>query len=250
MLTACGTPSLFASWVALGVDGEGQAHGKVTLADNVPGLFFNSGGARTPGGPGSTATVDADVEYEDGNWVIKGTWKDGAVRFKFSGWAFGSELLTEYAGGNLNPAQVRSKVRDAVADQHARHGSEWVKGGCMYFASFYESTNKDYPGSGVVNVVMCDQGGPGVGTAFEPWSNPDTIWVGIPDTTDPSPTPSATTDPVFDNSPYRLYRSGGTMKDNGIKVKARYNISPPTTTVSPPFPSPTSSSSPPVAPPN
>ena len=247
-LTACSSAGNGPSYQELGTGIESGGQGKVTLVDDFTSIKdANVDNSRTSdladssnrsgAGANSTAELKVTADYTRGNWKIEGSWRDGAVKFKFTGWAQGSEdvqaayqIFTAcYIDQNCPPLS-----RPRGADEPRRN--DWVKGGCIVFPSYYASTNPTYPGTGVVYVTFCDVG-TGSSIAGGAWAGQDLIQLRIPDSSAYA---------VGDASPYRLYVGGGTLKNSALSVRTKYDGSSPTATPTPPWitPTPTSDGAP------
>jgi len=240
-LTACSSAGTGPSYKELGTSIESGGQGKVTLVDDFTSIkTANTANRRTSmlqdtslrSGAGSNTTADLTVtaNYTRGNWKIEGSWRDGAVKFNFNGWAeatanaqVGAEIVTCYIGQNC---PLNSRPKGADEPEH----SEWLKGGCIVFPSYYTSTNRAYPGTGIVNVVLCDLG-TGSDIAGGAWTGHDVIQFNIPD---------STTYNQSDASPYRQYVGGGTLKNSALSVRTKYDGSSPTMTPTPPWITPPS----------
>jgi hypothetical protein len=253
VLSACAP-----SWVTYGTVIEASASGTVNLLDYngtfLGGTPFTPGdGTRTPGGDNTTAKSNIKLSYDQGNWNINGSWSDGVVRFKVKGLAMNVVGLNFLA----SPDAVVAAAGATVAEHREHRGSSWLYGGCMPFATHYESTNPDRPGTGVAVIVICDAGlgealniyGPNSGELS--WEGPDYIAIAIPNLQDAGP--------YSDLSPFANYSSGGTLtgRKNVAVVRAKANYSTPSNPQEPlwtpspsnsPTPTPTPTDTPPPAP--
>ena len=234
-LAAC-APSTAPSWFALGYQSKASVYeGTVTLKTTTiaPTLIGASGETfdRKYGGSNTTARVSTDATYLDGNWKIKGSWSDGFVRFKFSGWALDSWAANNYAN-NAAPNQALNR---ADGDRKPR---DWVSGGCSSFVTYYTSTNSAYPGTGIAEIVLCDNGpSTGPSSLYGNWPNPDTVAVRVLPTREGG---------LADASPYVGYSSGGTLPNGKVSVLSAFTgVTPsataPTIDFLSPTPLPTSS---------
>jgi len=243
-LTACSSAGTGPSYQELGTSIDSGAHGKVTLVNDFTSIkVANSSndkadqiaGASNRSGAGSNTTADLEVSanYTRGNWTIEGSWRDGIVTFNFRGWAEASQLREEYYGplqrcSGDGSCQPESRSTPHGAPEPKR--SEWLKGGCILFPSYYTSTNRTYPGTGLVSVTLCE-----VGTGSEigggAWAGHDFIQFIIPNTT--------VNRLMHDASPFRLYVGGGTLKNSALSVRTKSDWTLPTATPTPPWITPT-----------
>lgn len=222
LLTGCGMANYGPSYAALGTHIQANAHGTVTLLDNQPQNILGNG-VRTPAGGNSTAKVELNATFEKGAWQIAGSWRDGMVQFTFDGWALDSLIV----GADGIPGLAGPQ--NQVAPRNRPQSSQWVNGGCMPFATYYTSTNRAHPGTGIAIFDVCQKGTGGISS----WDGPNTIEVVVPDTT--------TMPGNADASPYVNYVSGGTMGRDDVKVRVRIDANSPTSTPAPIFASPTAS---------
>jgi len=222
LLTGCGVANYGPSYSALGTHIQTSARGTVTLLDSQPQNILGSG-VRTPAGSNTTAKVELNATFEKGAWQIAGSWRDGTVQFTFDGWALDSLVIGADGIPGLAGAQ------NQVAPQERPQSSQWTTGGCMPFATYYTSTNRAHPGTGIAIFDVCQKGTGGLSS----WDGPSTIEVVVPDTT------AMTTN--SDASPYVNYVSGGTMRRDDLKVRVRMDANSPTSTPAPIFASPTNS---------
>lgn len=243
LLSACSSAGVGPSYQELGTSIESGGQGKVTLVDDFASIkAANVDNSRTSdlaassnrsgAGANSTAELKVAANYTRGNWRIEGSWRDGAVKFNFTGWAqatrdvqVGYEVFIQcYRDQNCPLSRPRGAPEPRRTD--------WLKGGCIIFPSYYASTNPTYPGTGLVDVTLCDVG-PGSSIAGDAWTGQDLIQFRIPDN-------SAYT--LNDAGPYRQYVGGGTLKGSALSVRTRYDGSSPTLTPTPPWLTPTPSS--------
>jgi len=243
-LTACSSAGTGPSYQELGTSIESGGHGKVTLVNDFTSIKVanqDNGRAdqianashRSGAGSNTTADLEVSANYTRGNWTIEGSWRDGAVKFNFSGWAVatqGEEVAYQIFVGCIieeicQPQPGNKPKRPDQPDSH-----EWLKGGCIIFPSYYSSSNRAYPGTGLVNVTLCDVG-TGSPIAGGPWTGQDLIQFSIPDST--------TYQVNDDASPFRLYVGGGTLKNSALSVRTKSDWTLPTATPTPPWITPT-----------
>lgn len=219
------------TYVGVGTQIQVTANGRVALANYNPAYGIGDLNQRAVAGSNTSADVTMNASYDQGNWVINGTWKDGFVRFKFKGIA-----LASY--GPLSAPQAALSNSIQTMSSHSENSVAWVNGGCMPVLSYYESTNPTMPGTGAVVFIVCDNSGAGIGYNGSPWIDPDYIAVAIPDTRS-----------TGDNSPFVFYESGGTLtgRGNSTSVKYRQTWTSPTATQSPSWTPSSSASTPPPA---
>ncbi|CAB4851513.1 unannotated protein [freshwater metagenome] len=226
-LAAC-DPTSGPSWRALGFESRASASGQVSLKSST---VFNIAGltdvrrTSAPGMSDTTARIETSANYSHGSWQIKGSWRDGLVRFTFEGWALDSlnNQINNHGHIPLAPAHSQDS-----APRPSDHDGSWTKGGCTTFTTYYRSTNPSHPGTGIATVTLCDHGrGP---SGFGSWAGPDTVAVSVWDTRTPL---GANTYPYDDASPYVGYSAGGTMANDKVSVRSADRGIAPTVTPSP-----------------
>jgi hypothetical protein len=240
LLTACGMPSTIAMKTTLNV----TAKGSVNLADfaistdassdATDPYYFGAvpqGSPRViPAGSNGKATIDLAFTYDGGNWNVNGSYKDGAVQFKFKGLA-----LELFAGCNFfsNCSSIRNATNNAFSQ--VQNNRLTAKGStCVPVVSHYESTNRSMPGTGWVMFEVCDglvQGATGV-QAFGYYSGPDYVKVYSPFVGS------------GDQEPFAYYLSGGTLgsrENGGTSISVTSVNFTPSYSPTPIYPSPTGS---------
>ncbi len=229
MLAACSAPSSLPSYEAIGFNGKASAEGAVTLqtVTFVPMILAGDPVIRTKGGENATASIEATANFTNGTWQINGSWRDGFVKFKFQGWAYETVLANEACGPGLPCSGSAPLIAQTAPSEHGRSA---ISGGCANFFSYYTSTNSRYPGTGIAEITLCDNG-PGNGFSGDVWAtSPDTVAVVVVNTRDGciySCTRS-------DASPYVGYSAGGTMSSNSkISVRVSQSGVAPTATADP-----------------
>jgi|GEM_PF-2012750 len=85
----------------------------------------------------TTATLKLSAAFNGGNININGVYNAGDVRFTLKGIALAGVIPM---GGNEAP----------------HTNGAWVYGGCLPVPTYYTSTNRSLPGSGVAVVYVCD----------------------------------------------------------------------------------------------
>ena len=239
------------SWVELGTRIESGGEGKVTLVDDFTLLntaantVYDNGiiGAkasswREGAGDNTTAEVSVQANYIRGNWNISGSWRDGVVKFTFTGNAVGTDnakvlqdIVTVCQEVTSEDCPIEEILNGGRVQQSDRRSSaEWLNGGCVSVISYYRSTNRSYPGTGIVEVLLCDAG-TGSDVAGGGWTGRDFIQFSVP--------PTGLLRGSEDTSPYRFYVGGGTLKTSALSVRTKYDGSEPTSTPTPPWPIPT-----------
>ncbi len=233
MLAACSAPSSLPSYEAIGFNGKASAEGAVTLQTStvVPMVLSSGTVIRTKGGENATASIEATANFTNGTWQINGSWRDGFVKFKFQGWAGETVLANTLCGYVPQIQQVCDGSAPLLAQTApSEHGRSAISGGCANFFSYYTSTNSAYPGTGIAEITLCDNG-PGNGFSGDVWAtSPDTVAVVVVNTRDGC----AISCTRSDASPYVGYSAAGTMSSNSkISVRVSQSGVAPTTTADP-----------------
>jgi len=128
--------------------------------------------------------------------------------------------------------QMNQALNRADGDRKPR---DWVSGGCSSFVTYYTSTNSAYPGTGIAEIVLCDNGPEtGPSSLYGNWANPDTVAVQVLPTRDGG---------LADASPYVGYSSGGTLPNSKVSVVSAFTgVTPSATAPTIEFLSPTPTS--------
>jgi len=235
------------SWVELGTVIDSGGDGKVTLVDDFTTLNTaantvydgplgaRDSSVRTGAGDKTTAEVRVKANYSRGTWDVSGSWRDGLVKFTFGGNAAGTEdakflqdvmtVCQEITSEDCPLDQILNPGR-SVRPSDRGSSAGWLKGGCVSVISYYRSTNRSYPGTGIVEVLLCDAG-TGSDVAGGGWAGQDLIQVSVP--------ASGLLQGSEESSPYRAYVGGGTLKTSALSVRTKYDGSEPTSTPTPPW---------------
>ena len=236
LLAACSSgPSYLWQKTTLNV----TAQGNINLANYTADMtdFGLGGGAPRviPAGSNGKAAISLAFTYDGGNWNAAGTYKDGAVQFKFKGYALEASGPLTCGLGPCGNAVNTAANRALSEVEH--HGAVARGSACFPVVSHYESTNRAMPGTGWVVFVVCDA--PVNGATPIPlynYTGPDYVQVYVPFAQQ------------GDQEPYAYYLSGGTLSGYGnstsISVTAPTNF--PSYSPTPIYPSPVGSSTPPT----
>jgi hypothetical protein len=175
-LAACSAPSSLPSYEAIGFNGKASAEGAVTLQTStvVPMVLSRNTVIRTKGGENATASIEATANFTNGTWQINGSWRAGETVLANALCGYASQIQIACYGSAPLLAQTAP----------SEHGPSAISGGCANFFSYYTSTNSAYPGTGIAEITLCDNG-PGNGFSGDVWAtSPDTVAVVVVNTRD------------------------------------------------------------------
>jgi hypothetical protein len=235
LLTACGiAPSYIMQKTTLTVTAQGNVNLTAYTADATD-FGLPSGSPRViPAGSNGKAAISLAFTYDGGNWNVAGTYKDGAVQFKVKGYAL--EAAAGLGCGLIGPCSQVNSAANRALNEIEHHGAIARGSACFPVITHYESTNRNMPGTGWVEFMVCDA--PVSGATPVPsynYTGPDYVQVYIPFVGS------------GDQEPFSYYLSGGTMSGYGnstsVSVSAPLNF--PSYSPTPIYPSPVGSTPPP-----
>ena len=242
LLTACGSSSYMALKTSLSVTAKGTMNLSGYSADStdVSSDAFDfgipTGAPRViPAGSNGKATIDLAFTYDGGNWNVNGNYKDGAVQFKFKGYALFAAAELYMCGLGPCGSPINRSFASALSNSQPS-GISLRGGSCVPVITHYESTNRAMPGTGYALFKVCDAPVNGVTPLGNfpnggSYTGPDYVKVYIPFAMS------------GDQEPFAYYLSGGTLsgRESNVSVSLTGPSIDPSYSPTPIYPSPTSS---------